>query len=69
MGKEVLGAEGWKIGRVKEIPIDKDTLAITSLSLDLESSITKEFNLKKMWGKPISQSRWVRFRESQTESC
>ena len=46
MGKEVLGAEGWKIGKVKEILIDKERWAITALSLDLESNIAKEFNLK-----------------------
>jgi sporulation protein YlmC with PRC-barrel domain len=51
IGKEVVGAEGWKIGKVKDIMIDKDTWAVTSLSIDLESNIAKEFKLKKMWGK------------------
>ncbi len=64
IGKEVLGAEGWKIGKVEEIVIDKDTWAITALSVDLESNIAKEFNLKKMWGKstftiPIGQVQGV----------
>lgn len=51
IGKEVVGAEGWKLGRVREIMIDRDTWMVTALSMDLESNIAKEFKMKKMWGK------------------
>jgi sporulation protein YlmC with PRC-barrel domain len=51
IGKEVVGAEGWKIGKVKEIEIDRDKWAVTGLSVSLESNVAKEFNLNKMWGK------------------
>ncbi len=64
IGKEVLGAEGWKIGKVEEIVIDKESWAVTALSVALESNIAKEFNVKKMWGKsaftvPIGQVQGV----------
>jgi sporulation protein YlmC with PRC-barrel domain len=51
MNKEVVGAEGWKIGAVREILIDRDKWAITALSVTLESNVAKEFSLKKMWGR------------------
>jgi sporulation protein YlmC with PRC-barrel domain len=62
--KEVVGAEGWRIGKVREILIDKDKWAVTGLSVVLESNAAKEFNLKKMWGRsdltiPISQVQGV----------
>jgi sporulation protein YlmC with PRC-barrel domain len=62
--KEVVGAEGWRIGKVREIVIDKDKWAVTGLSVALESNVAKEFNLKKMWGRsditiPISQVQGV----------
>jgi sporulation protein YlmC with PRC-barrel domain len=64
MDKEVVGAEGWRIGRVREIVIDKDKWAVTGLSVALESNVAKEFNLKKMWGRsdftiPIGQVQGV----------
>jgi sporulation protein YlmC with PRC-barrel domain len=64
IGKEVVGAGGWKIGKVKEIMIDRDTWAVTALSIDLESNIAKEFNMKKMWGKsdltiPVGQVQGI----------
>jgi sporulation protein YlmC with PRC-barrel domain len=58
--KEVVGAEGWRIGKVREILIDKDKWTVTGLSVALESNVAKEFNLKKLWGRsdvtiPIGQ--------------
>jgi sporulation protein YlmC with PRC-barrel domain len=51
IGKEVLAAEGAKIGKVKDIVIDKDSWTVTGLALDPESNIAKEFNLRRMWSK------------------
>lgn len=51
IGKEVVGSEGWKIGKVTEVAIDREKWVITGLTVSLESNVAKEFNLKKTWGK------------------
>lgn len=50
IGKEVVGAEGWNIGKVRELVVDKERWTVTGLSVGLESNVAKAFNLKKMWG-------------------
>jgi sporulation protein YlmC with PRC-barrel domain len=49
-GKEVLGEKGRLIGKVTDGTIDETTWKITSLEVDLQKDVAKEFHLKKMFG-------------------
>ena len=49
-GKEVLGEKGRLVGKVKDGIIDEKTWQVTSLEVDLQSDVAKEFHLKKMFG-------------------
>jgi len=46
LDKEVIGAGGWKLGKVKEIVVDTTSWQVTSLELDLEGDIKRDFNVK-----------------------
>jgi sporulation protein YlmC with PRC-barrel domain len=55
--KEVLGEAGKLIGKVKDGNVDDKTWQITSLEVELNGSVAKEFHLKKTFGStsvPIS---------------
>jgi sporulation protein YlmC with PRC-barrel domain len=47
IGKTVVGAKGWKIGKVTEILFDSDTFQINGIEVELQSNIARELNLKK----------------------
>ena len=46
LDKEVIGAGGWKIGKVKELSVDTVSWQVTSLDLDLEHDIKREYDTK-----------------------
>ncbi len=48
--KEVIGQAGRLVGKVKDGTIDDKTWQVTSLDVELQSSVAKEFNLKKTFG-------------------
>lgn len=48
--KEVIGAAGKLLGKVKDGTIDDKTWQMTSLDVELQGSVAKEFNIKKTFG-------------------
>ncbi|SRR5579872_2449957 len=46
-GKEVIGLNGWKIGKVKECVFDTGTWQITHLDVGLKGDIAEELGLKQ----------------------
>lgn len=53
LDKEVVGSNGWKIGKSKEIIIDSNTWRITQLDVELNDSIQKEMSDAK----PLQRTR------------
>jgi sporulation protein YlmC with PRC-barrel domain len=51
--KEVVGADGWKIGKSKEIICDNNTWRITHIEIDLNEKIENEIGERL----PFSQHR------------
>jgi sporulation protein YlmC with PRC-barrel domain len=43
---EIVDSSGWKIGKVKDVIIDRNTWRVTALDIELEKSIAKEFQMK-----------------------
>lgn len=43
---EVVGSNGWKIGKIKDIVIDPKTWQASALVIELEKSVASEFSLK-----------------------
>jgi sporulation protein YlmC with PRC-barrel domain len=48
LGKQVVGADGWKIGKVKEIVFDEKSWQIQSLEVELDRSVAEEYDMKKL---------------------
>lgn len=51
--KEVIGSAGKLMGKVKDGDIDDKTWQITSLEVQLEGNVAKEFHLKKTFGSAV----------------
>jgi sporulation protein YlmC with PRC-barrel domain len=43
---ETVDSSGWKIGKVKDVIVDRNTWRVTALEIELEKSIAKEFQMK-----------------------
>lgn len=52
--KEVVGSNGWKIGKSKEVIIDSATWRVTHLEVELNDSILKEISEAK----PLQRNRF-----------
>ena len=48
IGKEVVGARGWKIGKVKELIFDEGTWKIVSVEVELERRVAEEYRMKRL---------------------
>lgn len=48
--KEVIGPAGKLIGKVKDGKIDDKTWLVSSLDVELEGNVAKEFHIKKTFG-------------------
>jgi sporulation protein YlmC with PRC-barrel domain len=47
VGKEVVGFDGWNIGKIKDVIIDVDAWQVPSLYVKLESRVANEFGMKQ----------------------
>ena len=45
-GKPVLGSNGWKIGKAKDIVFDERTWRVLSLDVELEKDVAREFDMQ-----------------------
>ncbi len=45
-GKEVLGSNGWKVGKAKDLTFDEKSWRVSSLDVELDRDVAKEFDLK-----------------------
>jgi sporulation protein YlmC with PRC-barrel domain len=48
LGTQVVGAGGWRIGKVKEIIFDDTTWRIGSLEVALDRNVAKEYHMSKI---------------------
>jgi len=47
-GKEVIGTEGWKIGRVTDVILDTGSWQVKALDMELARNVAEEFGMKKL---------------------
>lgn len=47
VGKEVIGSQGSKVGRVKDVIVDTSSWQIKSLEVDLAPSVANELGLRR----------------------
>ncbi len=47
-GKEVIGTEGWKIGRVTDVVLDTGNWQVKALEVELARNVAEEFGIKKL---------------------
>ena len=45
-GKEVLGSNGWKVGKAKDLIFDEKSWQVSSLDVELDGDVAKEFDMK-----------------------
>ena len=45
--KEVVGLDGWKIGKIRDTIFDPEGWKITSIEVELEGDVAEEFKMKK----------------------
>jgi sporulation protein YlmC with PRC-barrel domain len=48
LGKQIVGAGGWRIGKVKDIIFDETTWRIGSLEVTLDRKVAQEYQMKKI---------------------
>jgi len=48
LGKQVVGASGWRIGKVKDLIFDETTWRIGSLEVTLDRKVAQEYQMKKI---------------------
>jgi len=48
IGMQVVGSEGWTIGKVRDIVFDETTWRIGSLEVKLDRSVAEEYQMKKL---------------------
>jgi sporulation protein YlmC with PRC-barrel domain len=48
LGKEVVGAGGFRIGKIKEIVFDEKSWCIGTLEVELDRSVAEEYQMKKL---------------------
>lgn len=48
IGKEVVGARGWKIGKVKDIVVDENTWKVDSIEVALHRAIAEEYQMRHL---------------------
>ncbi len=51
IGKEVIGAQGFKLGKVDDIALDEKIWRVTSLKVKLEKGIAEEYNMRQRFRK------------------
>lgn len=51
VGKEVIGANGFKIGKVRDVDFDEKSWKAISLEVQLEKEVAEEHNLKRQFKK------------------
>jgi sporulation protein YlmC with PRC-barrel domain len=49
--KEVIGAKGWKIGKIKDIIFNESQWSVNAIDIELEGNIAEEFNISKHFRK------------------
>jgi sporulation protein YlmC with PRC-barrel domain len=49
MDREVIGLNGWIIGTVKNVIFDEKTWQVSSLDVELDGDVAKEFEMKKVF--------------------
>ncbi len=48
LGKQVVGASGWRIGKVKDLIFDETTWHIGSIEVTLDRNVAQEYQMKKI---------------------
>jgi sporulation protein YlmC with PRC-barrel domain len=48
--KEVVTAQGWKIGKIKDLVVDTSTWQVKSIEVTLNKKVAEEFGVKKAIG-------------------
>ncbi|MGA7923026.1 MAG: PRC-barrel domain-containing protein [Thermoplasmata archaeon] len=52
VGKEVVGSNGWKIGKIRDVTFNEKTWQIGSLDIQLERSVAEEYQMKALLTRP-----------------
>lgn len=48
LGKEVVGARGWKIGRINDLLFDEGSWTIRSIEVQLHRAVAEEYRLRRL---------------------
>lgn len=46
VGLEVVGPHGWRIGKVKHVPVDTNTWRVVEIEVELEKEVAERLNMK-----------------------
>jgi sporulation protein YlmC with PRC-barrel domain len=47
-GKEIIGVQGWKIGKVRDVVLDMSTWQVKAFEVELAKNVAEEFGMKKI---------------------
>ena len=56
IGKEVVGARGWKIGKVKDIVFDEGSWRIGSLEVRLHRAVAQEYQMRHLLTRSVIEA-------------
>ena len=51
MGKEVIGAQGFRLGKIEDTVFDEKSWRVTSLKVKLEKDVAEKYNLRQRFRK------------------
>ena len=68
LDKDVVGSDGWKIGKSKEIIVDPVTWHVSQIEIELNEKIENEWERKCPYGTIVSRLTSIMFRELETLS-